>query len=176
MFLQKTPLLWIIFIIILLSITGCTSFQGENGNQIQSDISQKQLKAQEVTFQQLKSNHEKYEGKLIAVTGYIFWGWEWCFLSEDFQFVETVEKGYYKNKGEKIDIRGGIEEDIKNKLYLQRPLGAGDYFGKLKLIGVFGYGPVPMRGYGYYIEIVPNGVEVPPWAPPILPYSHITEK
>jgi hypothetical protein len=172
MFLRKISLFWVIIIGIFILITGCTSSQKDSSIQSESEKSQEQPKAQEITFEQLKANHEKYQGKFITITGYIFWGWEWCFLSEDYEFVE---KGYYKSKGEMIDIKG-LEKNVEDSLYLQHPSGARDYFGKLRLTGHLGYGPVPMRGDGYYIELVPNGAEIVPWSPPVLPYAEITKE
>jgi len=123
-----------------------------------------QIAAEEVTFEQLMSNPERYNGKNIILDGYVFIGWEWCSLNESFEYVVSDVK-YVRSKGERVQIKEcRIEDEIRNRLYQQHVgVNPPDLFGKIRIKGKFEYFKERVE---HKAEITPLEVEILMWYPP----------
>lgn len=118
-----------------------------------------------VTFEQLFSNPNHYNGKEITIEGFIFLGFEIMVLSD-----ELKESGYTKGHlipGERmLWLESGIPTEIYDQLYEQNMMGFNENYGRLRVEGIFQYG----EQYGhlgmYEYQISPSEIRLLPWFPP----------
>ncbi|MFC2024519.1 hypothetical protein ACFLTJ_02965 [Chloroflexota bacterium] len=118
-----------------------------------------------VTFEQLYSNPNQYNGKEITIEGFIFLGFEIMVLSD-----ELKDSGYAEGHlipGEKqLWFESGIPTEIYDQLYEQSIMGFSENYGKLRVEGTFRYG----QQYGhlgiYDYQISPTEMELLSWSPP----------
>jgi len=125
--------------------------------------------AQSVTFSQLISQADKYNGRPMTFEAYYFAGFEILALSE------SVGPSTYAD-GRMVPlpiptliwVESGISEELFNKLYTQTqtPSGYPEHIGKLKVTGKFETGGKygHMDAYRYQIEI--TSAEQLEWSPP----------
>ena len=137
--------------LIALLISGCTP--GGSG------------KGASVNFEKLLSNPNQYNGKEIAIEGFIFLGFETMVLSE-----ELKKSGYAEGHlipGERmLWIEGGIPTDIHDKLYGQQTMGPSERYGKVLVKGIFQYGGQYGHLGAYEYQISPSEIQLLSWSPP----------
>lgn len=122
---------------------------------------------QSVTFSQLISNADKYNGKTITLEAFYFSGFEISAISEsvgpstsgDWRIVPT---------GTLIWVEGGISQELQNKLYTQTtmPSGYAEHLGKLKITGKFETGSQYGHLDAYRYQIFITSAELLEWSPP----------
>ncbi|MDD4860284.1 MAG: hypothetical protein PHR56_08830, partial [Dehalococcoidales bacterium] len=120
-----------------------------------------------VTFSQLISQANKYNGKIVTLEAFYFSGFEISALSES---VGPASSGPWRivPTGTLIWVEGGIPKEVYDKLYGQTatPSGYTERIGKLKITGKFETG----RKYGhldsYDYKITITGAELLEWTPP----------
>ncbi len=125
------------------------------------------ISPQEVTFQQLSGEPDKYNGKHIVIEGIYFHGFEIIVLSESLGYSEFAQ-GHLVPKGEMIWIEGGIPQNIYDKLYTQEMMGPEERFGKVRISGKFEYSGKYGHLGGYDSQIIPSEVAIIPWSPPTI--------
>ena len=123
---------------------------------------------QNVTFDELFSSPDQYNGRDILLEGFYFHGWETIVLSEKLEPTGRAE-GHLWPQGQKIWIEGSIPEGIFDQLYQQEVLGPIERFGKLRIEGAFQYGAGYGHLGGYNAQIVPSEVVLLPRSPPSAP-------
>ncbi len=123
-----------------------------------------QLNGQYVTFDQLFSSPEKYNGKHITLEGFYFGGFEVCVLSEILDYSGYAE-GHLVPKGRLIWIEGGISQGVHDGFYQQRMRGPTERYGKVRVSGKVQYGGKYGHLGGYSYQITPSQVEPLPWSP-----------
>ena len=69
----------------------------------------------ELTFDQLFTNPDKYNGKQVIVEGFYFHGFETIVLSERLEYSGYAE-GHLVPKGKMLWVEGGIPKEIYDKL------------------------------------------------------------
>ena len=119
---------------------------------------------QEVAFDQLLSNPDKYNGKQVIIDGFYFGGFEVIVLSESLEYSGYAE-GHLVPKGRMVWIEGEIPSEVFNKLYLQQMMGTTERYGKIKVTGKFEYGGIYGHVGAYDSQIVPSQVELLQWSP-----------
>ena len=94
-----------------------------------------------VSFADLNSNPESYNGKYVAIEGYWFDGFEIAVLAERLE-ASGFSEGNVKPAGILIWATGGLSEEISSKLYLQENNASGyhAHYGKVELAGTLEYG------------------------------------
>ena len=136
---------------LLLLIAGCNESQAP--------------KVQEVTFDQLFADLDKYNGNEITIEGFYFHGFEVIVLSESLESSEYAQ-GHLIPKDKMIWVEGGIPKEVYDKLYQQQMMGPLERYGKVRVKGKFEYGAKYGRLGAYSAQIVPSEVEVLPWSRP----------
>ncbi len=122
---------------------------------------------QTVTFDQLISQADRYNGRSVTFEAFYFAGFEISALS---RAVGPSTSGTWKivPTGSLIWVESGISEELFNKLYRQTdtPSGYTEHIGKLKVTGNFETG----RKYGhldaYQYQIAITSAELLDWSPP----------
>lgn len=122
-------------------------------------------KQSEVTFEQLFTSPDKYNGKPIVMEGYYFHGFETIVMAEKLQLSGYAE-GHLVPKGRMLWVDGGIPKEIYDRLNQQQMMGPTERFGKVRIAGKFEYGGKYGHLGGFDSEIVPETVELLPWSPP----------
>ena len=126
---------------------------------------EQQSVATEITFDELFSSPEKYDGKHVVLEGFYFGGFEIIVLSE-----KLVHSGYAEGhlipSGKMIWVEGGIPKEVHDRLYQQHMIGPTERFGKVRLEGEFEYGAKYGHLGGYSYQITPSEVALLPWSPP----------
>ena len=120
---------------------------------------------QEVTFDQLFADRDKYNGKTIAIEGFYFHGWEIIVLGEMLEY-SGYAPGHLVPKGRMVWIEGGIPKEVYDQLYQQTMMGPEERYGKVSLEGKFEHGGQYGHVGAYSSQIVPLEVELLPWSPP----------
>ena len=121
--------------------------------------------APQVSFDALVSNPATYDGKTVTVDGYYFSGFEINALAGS--LVPASQPGNLKPQGTLIWVTPSVGTDVQSQLYSQQntPSGYTEYYGKLRLKGVFGakggYGQ--LGSYQYQLSIV--SADVLSWVP-----------
>jgi hypothetical protein len=142
-------------LLLALSVMGLGTNCGEN----------QATKAQEVTFEQLFTNPEPYNGKNITIEGSFFGGFEVIVLSEDLEYSGYAPE-HLVPKGKRVWIEGGIPKEVYDKLHQQRMMGPSERYGKVRVTGKFEYGAKYGHVGAYSSQIVPVEVELLLWSPP----------
>jgi len=120
-----------------------------------------------VTFQQLFSNPDQYDGKEISLEGFFFHGFEIVVLSEGLGYSEFTQ-GHLVPKGRMIWIEGKISQNIYDELYKQEMMGPEERFGKVRVSGKFEYGEKYGHLGNYSSQIIPSTIVIVPWSPPTI--------
>ena len=120
---------------------------------------------EQVTFDQLFSNPNQYNGKYLTIEGFFFGGFEVIVLSENLEYSGYAE-GHLVPKGRMIWIEGGIPREVHDALYQQQMMGPTERYGKVRLKGKFEYGAKYGHLGGYSSQIIPSEVELLKWSPP----------
>jgi hypothetical protein len=119
---------------------------------------------QEVTFEQLFTNPDQFNGKNIVLEGFYFNGWEIIVLCEKLENSKYSEEHLVPN-GSMIWIEGGIPQDVHEKLYKQQTMGPEERFGKIRIHGKFEYNGQYGHLGSYSTQIVPSKVVLLQWSP-----------
>jgi hypothetical protein len=114
---------------------------------------------QDVTFNEVLSNPEKYNEKYITLEGFYFHGWEVNVFSEALKPSGYAE-GHLVPEGQMIWIEGGIPKEVFDGLYKQSQTGYNERYGKLRISGKFQYGGKYGHVGGYSYQITPAHVEL----------------
>ena len=124
-------------------------------------------KAAAVTFNDLISNPQQFNGKTVTIEGIYVSGWESTVLTQDINFTIKDEIKELNIIGKPIWFAGSLALDIQTRLYQNNSPAAGpQHFGKLRVTGLFEYGG--NYGYGkiYKYRITATKTEMLDWAPP----------
>jgi hypothetical protein len=117
-----------------------------------------------ITFDQLFSNPNQYNGKVITIEGFIFLGFETMVLSEELRNSGYAE-GHLIPSERMLWFESGLPTEIYDQLYEQNMMGPNEKYGKLRVEGIFQYG----EQYGhlgmYEYQISPSEIQLLPWAP-----------
>ena len=119
----------------------------------------------EVTFEQLLSNPNQYNGKQITIEGFVFLGFEVIVLSEELQ-CSGYDKGHLIPSGTMLWIEGGIPTDIHDELYEQHMMGPSERYGKVLIKGIFQYGGQYGHLGAYEYQITYSEIQLLTWSPP----------
>lgn len=117
-----------------------------------------------VTFEDLLSSPEKYNGKDITLEGFYFGGFEASVFSEALKSYGYAD-GQLAPEGPTIWVEGEIPKDVFDGLYKQQQNGYNERYGKLRISGKFQYG----QGYGHLgrfnYQITVKRAELLQWSP-----------
>jgi hypothetical protein len=120
-----------------------------------------------LTFAQLISQADKYNGQTVTFEAFDFSGFEISALADSLG-PYSYNPARVVPTGDLIWIKGGITEDLFNRLYTQpdTPSGYPEHFGKIKVTGKFETGGQygHMNAYKYQITI--TSAELLEWSPP----------
>ncbi|UCD44163.1 MAG: hypothetical protein JSV27_08480 [Candidatus Bathyarchaeota archaeon] len=119
---------------------------------------------QEVTFDQLSANPDRYRGKSLVIEGFYFHGWETIVLCEGLE-PSGLAEGHLVPKGETIWVEGGIPRDVFEALHRQEMMGPEERFGKIRVKGRYEHGGEYGHLGGFSSQIVPSEVEMLQWSP-----------
>lgn len=122
---------------------------------------------QTITFAQLISQANKYNGKTVTFEAFYFSGFEISALSES---VGPSNSGVWRivPKGTLIWVESGIAQEIYNKLYGQTdtPSGYTERIGKLRIAGKFETGGKYGHLDAFEHKIAITHAEILEWTPP----------
>ena len=122
---------------------------------------------QQVTFEQLSTNPQQFNGRDVIIEGFYFQGFEVVVLSENLIYSGYAQ-GHIIPEGTMLWIEGGIPKEIDDSLYEQYMMGPSERYGKIKVRGKFEFG----ERYGHLgqhnCQIIPVEVELIPWSPQAL--------
>ncbi|MFC2036020.1 hypothetical protein ACFLUJ_07890 [Chloroflexota bacterium] len=119
----------------------------------------------EVTFQQLMSDPNKYNGMNIVIEGFYYQGFETITLCEKLAY-SGLAPGHLVPEGEKLWIEKGVPKEIYENAYQQQMLGPLERYGKVKVKGQFEYGEEYGHLGQYKYQIIPIEVGLIMWTPP----------
>ena len=122
------------------------------------------IEAQDVTFTELFSSPDRYNGRSILLEGFFFHGFETIVLSEKLEYSGRAEEHLWP-QGQKIWIEGSIPKGIYDQLHEQEMLGPIERYGKLRIEGAFEYGASYGHLGGYSAQVVLSEVELLQWSP-----------
>ncbi len=109
-----------------------------------------------IDFSKLLNNPEKYNGKTVSVEGYFFSGFEISVLSGSLQ-SSSFREGNVAPVTPMIWLTGTYPENFRDGLRKQSvtPSGYTEYYGKVRITGVFQYGSEygHMNAYDYKITV-----------------------
>ena len=140
----------IFFVALMIPITGCAS--------------ELQIISDEITFEQLISNPERYNSRNITMEAFYFHGFETIILSNSLKYSGYAE-GHFVPNGKLIWVEGGIPLEVYNKLNRQQMMGPNERYGKVRVKGKFEYGGSYGHLGGYQFQVIPSAVELLPWSP-----------
>ena len=118
----------------------------------------------EVSFEQLFSNPSQYNGKHIAIKGFVFLGFETMVISEELKYSGHAE-GHLIPSGRMLWVEGGIPTDIYDKLYEQDMMGPTERYGKISVKGIFEYGGQYGHLGAFKYQITPSEIQFLEWSP-----------
>ena len=122
--------------------------------------------ARGVTFDELFSRPDEYNGSEVVLTGFYFDGWGTIVLSEKLEYTGSAE-GHLWPRGRMVWIEDNLNpREIYDRLYRQELIGPLERYGKLRITGRFEYGGRYGHGGGFTAQIVPSEVELLSWSPP----------
>ena len=127
---------------------------------------EEETKGQKVTFEQLLSNPEQYNGEYIVLEGFYFSGFEVTVLSENLQYSGYAE-GHLIPQGRMVWIEGGIPKVVYERLYQQQMMGPAERYGKMMVEGKFEFGGEYGHLGGYSYHLISSDVELLPWSPEV---------
>jgi hypothetical protein len=148
---RKCNLLGIILILVLLGtvVSGCGSGP------------------QTLTFSQLISGADKYNGQIVTLEAFYFSGFEISALSGS---LGPSSSGAWRivPSNPLIWVAGGITQELQNELYSQSdtPSGYPEHFGKLAVTGKFESGGNYGHMDAYHYRITINAASREDWTPP----------
>lgn len=120
-----------------------------------------------VTFEQLISQADKYNGQSVTLEAFYFGGFEISALSGA---VGPSTSGVWRivPTGTLIWVEGGISEEVYKKLYQQTdtPSAYPERIGKLKVTGKFETGGQYGHLDAYQYQIAITSAEILEWSPP----------
>ena len=120
----------------------------------------------DVTFDELLSDPDRYEGEVISLDGFFFDGFETTVLSEMMEYSGFAD-GHLWPKGQMIWIENNpILSEIYGQFFEQTMIGPTERYGKLRIEGRFDYGARYGHAGGFVAQIVPAEIELLPWSPP----------
>ena len=128
---------------------------------------------EDVTFEELFSDPDQYNGRDILLEGFYFHGWETIVLSERMEYTGMAE-GHLWPRGRTVWIENDlIPTEVYDQLYQQEMIGPLERYGKLRIRGRFEHGERYGHLGGFAAQMVPSEVELLPWspAPPQPDYS-----
>ena len=123
---------------------------------------------QNVTFSQLISQANRYNGKIVTLEAFFFYAILKIKTLADSVGRPSSDEGKVVPVGTLIGVRGDISQALQNQLYTQdgesskRP----EYFGKVKITGKFETGVKDGDADTYQYLITVTSAEVLEWMPP----------
>ena len=129
---------------------------------------------QDVTFNELFSSPDQYNGRDVVLTGFYFHGFETIVLSEKLEFTRFAD-GHLWPRVQMVWIEGSIPKGVYDQLYQQEMIGPLEHYGKLRIKGrlehleVTGFGNRYGHAGAFGAQIVSSEVELLPWSPLPLP-------
>ena len=116
-----------------------------------------------VTFAELTSNPAKYQGRIVIVEGYIFFGFEISALAGG--LVPASQPGNLRPSQPLIWVKSSLSTAIQSKLQRQQntPSGYDEYYGYVRLEGRFEYGGPYGHLDAYQYQLTYTEVQVLPW-------------
>jgi hypothetical protein len=120
-----------------------------------------------VTFDQLFSDPDRFNGKETVLTGFYFHGFETIVLAERMEYTDFAE-GHLWPKGRMIWVEGDLVPDVYDQLYTQDMIGPLERYAKLRVRGRFEHGGTYGHAGGFTDQIVPMEVELLPRTPVAL--------
>jgi len=122
---------------------------------------------QSITFSDLVSRADRYNGKTVTFEAFYFSGFEISALSES---VGPADSGPWRivPRGTLIWVKGGIPRELIDRLYGQTdtPSGYPERVGRLKVTGMFETGGRYGHLDAYEYQITITEAEVLEWSPP----------
>jgi hypothetical protein len=112
---------------------------------------------QEVKFEDLASNPQKFNGRNIIVEGFFFQGWEVIVLCERLESSERAENHLVPG-GMMIWVEGGMPREVYDLLHKQDTMGPEERFGKVRIQGKYNYGGTYGHLGGFFYQIIPSSV------------------
>lgn len=92
-----------------------------------------------VTFDELISNPEKYNGKTVVVEGFLFKGFEVTVLTKELEYSGFAE-GHVQPTGPPYIWVSPVGFKEIDKLHKQEMMGPTERYGKVRITGLFEYG------------------------------------
>ena len=124
------------------------------------------VEVEDVTFDELLSDPDRYKGRVIRLGGFYFQGFETTVLSERMEYSGIAE-GHLWPQGQMIWIENNrIPNEIYDQLFEQTMIGPTERYGKLRIEGRVDYGARYGHAGGFVAQIVPAEIELLPWTPP----------
>ena len=112
------------------------------------------FRVQEVKFENLANNPQKYNGHKIIIEGFFFQGWEVIILCERLETSGRAEDHLVPG-GLMIWVEGGVPRDVYDLLHKQDMLGPEERFGKVRIHGEFNYGGTYGHLGGFSFRLFP---------------------
>jgi hypothetical protein len=119
----------------------------------------------EISFEQLFSNLDNYNGQHIAIKGFVFLGFEAMVLSKELKYSGYAE-GHLIPSARILWVGGGVPPDIYDNLYEQNMMGPSERYGKTLIKGIFQYGGQYGHLGAYEYQITPTDIQLLEWSPP----------
>ncbi len=147
---KYVTLLVLVLAILSLGISGC----GSSTNQ-------------SITFSQLISQADKYNGRTVTFEAFYFGGFEISALAESVGPAVSDVSRIVPN-GALIWVESGITQELHDKFYKQNntPSGYTEYIGKLKISGKFETGGKYGHLDAYQYQMAITSAELLDWSPP----------
>ena len=120
-----------------------------------------------VTFDELLSKQEQYNGKTVTIDGIYVNGWEWTILAENIAFIGSSDSKELKVVGNSIWFAGFLPQYVRDHLYQYTSPGAGpQHYGKIRVTGIFESGGKYGNMDAYKFRITASKVELLDWKSP----------
>lgn len=127
------------------------------------------VEVEEVTFDELLSDPDRYRDEVISLDGFFFDGFETTVLSERMEYSGFAD-GHLWPKGQMIWIENNpILSEIYGQFFEQTMIGPTEHYGIVHVEGRFEHGGGYGHGGGFVAQIVPTAVKLLPWSPPPTP-------
>jgi hypothetical protein len=119
-----------------------------------------------LTFSQLISQADKYNGDTVTLEAFYFVGFEIAVICESVGPAQ-YDSGRLVPNGTLVWVDKGISEELFNKLYIQNktPSGYPEHIGKLKIMGKFEAGGKYGHMNAYQYKISFTSAEIEAWSP-----------
>jgi hypothetical protein len=120
-----------------------------------------------VTFDELISNAEKYNGKTVTVDGIYVSSFEATVLAGNIQFTPNGESEELTTVGSAIWFAGFLPQEVRDKLYAHTSPDAGvQHYAKVRVTGMFESGGKYGNLHEYHYRITASKVQFLDWTPP----------